>query len=274
MAVDRKNNLLALSSFFRLRLAHAAVVDGYECHAPRASMAVNRLLMVAADDGRGESVLRDLGSGRETTLRADHYYFIPCDHVVGLDIVPSLRFQSLQFNLDLFYGFDVFAGRGRCETAEAPELVAEVRGWLERESELGSLCRVEGLLFRLSAEWLAGQPVDAQRSAVASRKYGKALDHVQRAGDATTTVEELADMLGMRPDVFSRKFAADLGVTPRDFIANTLMRKASQLLMTPGATVRSVAGELKFSSEYYFSRFFKRRGGQPPTLFQRQHRAW
>ena len=107
MAVDRKNNLLALSSFFRLRLAHAAVVDGYECHAPRASMAVNRLLLVSADDGRGESVLRDLGAGQELTLQAGHYYFIPCDHVVGLDIVPSLRFQSLQFNLDLFYGFGI-----------------------------------------------------------------------------------------------------------------------------------------------------------------------
>jgi len=273
MAVDRKNHLLGLSAFFRLRLVHAAIVDGFECHAPRASMAVNRLLMVSGDDGRGESVLRDLSTGREMVMRANHYYFIPCDHVVGLDIVPSLRFQSLQFNLDLFYGFDIFVGRGRCETSEDPALVAEVRDWLDREDELGSLCRVEGLLFRLSAEWLGDQPVDIQRRAVASRKYGQALDHARRFGDATTTVEELADMLGMRPDVFSRKFVADLGVTPRDFLANALMRKASQLLMTPGATVRSVAGELKFSSEYYFSRFFKRLSGQPPTLFQRQHRA-
>lgn len=269
MTIEHKEKLLTLNAFFQLRMAYAAVVNSYECHVRKNTRAVNRLLLVFKDDGRGDCVLRNPGAGQRFRMRAGCLYFIPCNLEVDLDITPGISFVSLHFNLDLFYGFDVFGSYRRCETVKNPSLVSETRQLLGREDELRTLCRVNEIIFRLCASWLPAQTSDIQKSLAVCRRYGDVLEFVQKAGDAATTVEALADMKGMRKDVFSRRFTRDVGVTPKDFISKTLMRKASKMLLSPGVTVRAVAEGLNFSSEYYFSRFFKKHSGQPPSVFQR-----
>jgi AraC-like DNA-binding protein len=76
-------------------------------------------------------------------------------------------------------------------------------------------------------------------------------------------------MSHMRQDVFSRKFTRELGLSPKAFVSRALVRKASLLLGGPGMTVKEAAGRLNFSSEYYFSRFFKQHTGLSPREFQR-----
>ena len=269
MIADQKERLLALHPFLQLRMAHVTVVYSYECHVRKNTMAVNRLLLVFEDNGRGECALRNPGAGQQFPMRTGCLYFIPCNLEVDLDIVPGISFVSLHFNLDLFYGFDVFGNCPRCEMVEAPSLVSETRQFLDLEDELKALCRVNELVFRLCASWLPARTADLQKSLVACREYEGILEFIRKDGNAATTVGKLADMKGMRSDVFSRRFTRDMGITPKDFLSKTLMRKASKMLLSPGITVREVAENLSFSSEYYFSRFFKKHSGQAPSVFQR-----
>jgi len=268
MTIDQKKNLLTLHNYFRLRMTYAAVVGSYEIHA-RNAMAVNRLLMVYEDDGRGGRVIRDLDTGRQLPMRTGFLYFVPCNYETGFDITPGISFVSLHFNLDLFYGFDLFENYRHCEMIENPSLVSSTRRLMDCGDEVEILCRVNELIFGFCASLLAGRTVNIQKNIVIWRKYEKILGFIQKSGDATATVEMLADMIGMRKDVFSRTFTRDMGITPKDFLSNTLMRKASEMLLTPGVTVRSVAEQLNFSSEYYFSRFFRKHAGLAPKAFQR-----
>ncbi len=265
--LDRK--LSTLSPFLQLRVDRTAVVHRFECHVRENAMAVNRLLPVYRNDGGTDCVLHCPASGQRFPLRPGRIYFIPCNLEIELDITPAMSFLSLHFNLDLFHGFDVFGRSRRCEALDAPARVAAARAALEQDDDLRALCHVSGLILDLCAAWLPPETADLQKGMVACRKYGGVLDFVERAADAATTVAELAGMMGMRSDVFSRTFRRDMGITAKDLLSKTLMRKASRMLHDPGTTVRVVAAELNFSSEYYFSRFFKKHSGQAPTAFQR-----
>ena len=101
-------------------------------------------------------------------------------------------------------------------------------------------------------------------------RYKAVIEYVRKHGDGTTRVENLAEIMNVRSNVFSRNFTRDLGVTPKDFLVNALLRKASDLLRKPNCSVKQVAQILNFSSEYYFSTFFKKHTGQSPRDFKQQ----
>jgi AraC-like DNA-binding protein len=271
MTVHRKEALLRNHSLSRLRLVHAAFVDSYPIDSPGHRMSVNRLLFMLREDGGEESFIRDSGNGAFLPMLAGHVYFVPCNHVIDIHIAPRLEFLSLQFNLDLFYGLDIFDGLRRCVTLNDPALTEELKGLLEEDSALRTLCRVSGVILDFCALHAPGDSPGLRRRLAAGLKYGKVLDYIRAGVSAADTVAKLAELTGVRQDVFSRKFTRDMGVTPKDFISGALLRRASDALLKPGATVRGAAAELGFSSEYYFSHFFKRLTGVPPSVFQRQN---
>ena len=272
MTVDRKNLLLSRHSSFHLRLVHAAI-GSYPNRSTKNTMTVNRLLMVFDDSGRDDSFIRDANSGELLPMRTGFLYFIPCRHEICIDLSENLFFVSLQFNLDLFYGFDVFKDYGKCVMVESPALVREARQLIHREEEIRTLCRINEIIFNLCVRLLTDHPAKVQENNVSWRKYENVLDFVQNSGDATTTVAMLAEMCSMRQDVFSRTFTRDMGVTPKDFVTNILMRKATEMLLTSSVNIRTVAENLNFSSEYYFSRFFKKHTGMAPRLFRKMNGA-
>jgi AraC-like DNA-binding protein len=244
-------------------------VHAYECHVRRNAMAVNRLWFVFRDEGRGDCLVRDPVAGEEFLLQAGSAYLIPCNFAVGLELTPSVSFVSIHFNLDLFHGFDVFDSEPRCEGRACPDQVRLAQEAMANPDELRAVCQINALIYQVCAYWLPSPGEDQQRHLAASRKYAAILEFVARRGDATTTVEILAERMGMRSDVFSRTFTHDMGVTPKDFLTRSLMRKASRRLLDPANTVGDVAVSLHFSSPYYFSRFFKKHSGQPPSVFRR-----
>ena len=82
---------------------------------------------------------------------------------------------------------------------------------------------------------------------------------------ATTTVNELAAMMDIRPETFSREFSRVFGISPKDYLQNLLTSHAITLLQQPNLSIKKISKTLGFSSEFYFSKFFKRRTGSSPA---------
>jgi AraC family transcriptional activator of mtrCDE len=79
---------------------------------------------------------------------------------------------------------------------------------------------------------------------------------------------DLARSAGMSRSAFARAFAADVGVPPMAFVAQTRLARARDLLDGGGLTVGEVAVRVGFASRSAFSRSFRRRYGVDPKRFR------
>lgn len=265
MAVQVNRNLLRYHSLLHLRLTHAAI-GNYPMRG-RNALPVNRMLMIFQDSG-GSSI-HDLRTDKLFNMRAGNIYFIPCYHEIAQSMTEKLLFVSFQFNLDIYYGFDIFRDYGKCVEINASELISEARELVRSEVDTKLICRINEIIYNLCLSLLSGESGEIKSKRITANEYASVLDFVENYGDATTTVAELAKRCGMRQDVFSRKFSHDMGISPKDFITRSLIRKATELLLRPGVTIQNVADTLNFSSENYFYRFFKRNTSTTPRAFRK-----
>lgn len=82
------------------------------------------------------------------------------------------------------------------------------------------------------------------------------------------TVADATKSVGLSLSQFARRFKAELSVTPCEYISDLKMKKAQQLLTDTDLTIKTIAYELGFCNEYYFSSFFKKHSGVSPSLFR------
>ena len=90
--------------------------------------------------------------------------------------------------------------------------------------------------------------------------------------DLTNTV--LANHLGISEVYLRRLFCANCGTTPKQFILDTRVRKAKQLLTESCCSVTGIADQCGFGSLYHFCRAFKKHNGLTPTEYAEQNRIY
>jgi len=100
------------------------------------------------------------------------------------------------------------------------------------------------------------------------QKFLPVLQYVRDRVTAATSVRELAAMMKLRPESFCREFSRALGQSPKTFLQRELAMKAVGLLAQRECRVKVAAELLGFASEFYFSKFFKRRIGVSPGAYR------
>ncbi len=96
---------------------------------------------------------------------------------------------------------------------------------------------------------------------------------VSRSPASPPSRERLAAALGMSVSSLAHRFRAETGMTLVERIRWLRIREAKARLADRGATVKSVASSLGFSSPFYFSRVFKEVAGMTPELYLLQCRG-
>ncbi|MEH0930609.1 GlxA family transcriptional regulator [Micromonospora sp. CPCC 205558] len=86
--------------------------------------------------------------------------------------------------------------------------------------------------------------------------------------DRTITVEELAARAGMAPRTFARRFRAETGTTPHDWLTNQRVLLARRLLEETPLSVEAVADQSGFSDAAALRHHFSRRVGATPHSYR------
>lgn len=94
-----------------------------------------------------------------------------------------------------------------------------------------------------------------------------ALDHLNdHIFDKNLKIEDLADMCKISTTYFRTIFISNFGVTPKEYVVNTRITRAKEILDgESGNTISEVSSLVGYSDPLYFSRAFKKKYGVPPT---------
>ena len=257
-----------LASRMRMSFYHFHA-GNYPCDARMSAYPVNRLFLVTENPGRKENFISD-ANGR-VTLEPGGLYLVPAMHMSIWNLDEGLRFISIHFTLNDLSTIDVFSLAGRIFTLHDESLRDGIRAAWNEPERYAAAAKLKIAVYHVCAELFRRYP---EAKFDASEKFHGILDtinFIDTSGTARTTVGELAERAGMRPDVFSRHFAAAAGVPPKVWLNRVITRKAGELLMH-GVSSREAAARLGFNNEFYFSRFFRTHIGIPPREFRERYR--
>lgn len=87
------------------------------------------------------------------------------------------------------------------------------------------------------------------------------LQHYRR----NITIEELAALIGVTPNYVTVLFKEVLGITPIQYLHQTRINNAWNLISTTRMTIKEIAEHLGYCDQSYFNRMFKKWMGIPPS---------
>ncbi|MDT9720079.1 helix-turn-helix domain-containing protein [Paenibacillus sp. ClWae2A] len=95
----------------------------------------------------------------------------------------------------------------------------------------------------------------------------RSVHYMQQHHDQVITRKQLAQISGMSPWHYSRKFSEYYGKPPLDFLAYYRIYRAQEELVLTSATSQVIAKKLGFEDAHYFSRRFKQLTGVSPREY-------
>ena len=153
--------------------------------------------------------------------------------------------------------------------ALATRLAEEIRG-----REPGRDFLVQGYSKALLVEALRTEVTDSTSAGLlrgmGDRGLRLALEAIHRDCAREWTVEDLARVAATSRSALAERFRRRLGVSPRQYLIDWRMNRASKLLATTDLSVGEVAAATGYASEPAFARTFKRATGLSPGRFRRE----
>lgn len=116
------------------------------------------------------------------------------------------------------------------------------------------------------------QFIDRPVPTTTAESLGPVLTWMLENLDQAFTVDELARRAAMSPRTFARRFVAETGTTPHQWVTDQRVLRARQLLEETDLPVEAVARDAGFGSAALLRHHFTRCTGITPTAFRAQRR--
>lgn len=223
----------------------------------------SRLYLMDPDGPTGDDTVTDMLLRRRHRLVPGSILLLPPDRLYGFRFSPGMRMLAYHFRLEWAPGCDVFATSERWQTIEDGSMLVRhaYQALAAGEEALGSIARLRGLLLHIAGCFITDPPLPSTR-------IRSVLQRIEESCRADLSLDDLAGELGLRRETLSRQFRSEVGLTLQEHLHRRLVQLAAPRLLA-GERVKDVAERLGFTSEFYFSRFFKRRTGSAPRDFRR-----
>src|SRR5690349_1376955 len=150
----------------------------------------------------------------------------------------------------------------------AVDLIAAEAGGTDPGAPAVMASLVDLLLVYLLRTWFAGHHDNAWGRALSDPTVGTALSLIHTDPGRAWTLDTLARATQTPRATLTRRFAALTGQSPIAYLTAWRMSLAARRLRDGDATVRQIAHEVGYDSEFAFARAFKRATGSAPG----QHR--
>ena len=133
--------------------------------------------------------------------------------------------------------------------------------------------KIAGLLYQLLTRL---QATAAQLNVPINQtadKIRSVANYIRSHSNQPFTLEEAAAIANYSPHYFSRRFSEILGISFPQFLLESRLLRAKQLLISTQLSIKQIALDTGFSQSSYFATCFRQAEGMTPQQFRLLHRG-
>ena len=148
--------------------------------------------------------------------------------------------------------------------------IARWRPWLKLERPIiaSDLIGLRGQLLAWIALALPELDQILNYHLATHTQFTAVFEYLEEHLAADLRISKLAQIHGVSQAAFTMAFSRSLGISPKEYLTRRLNQKAVEWVIHTDLRMKEIAEKLKFSDEYYFSRFFQKLNGSPPTRYR------
>jgi len=239
----------------------------------RNTLPYNRIFLITHVPEGERAWIKNYSEGENYTyfaLEEGSVYFMPKNVDLEFSFCQELGIIAFHFTLEITRGYDLFEGCTTCDRRDdMDEIIKNVAFLMETTPNIGTLIQLRGYLFQLAGIFSDRTIKELQHMYDIREKYNALFDYISTNVSASTRVSELAKYVRTSPDLLSKNFKRDIGMPIKTYLNSQIIQRACAMLTFTTKRARSIAEELCFNNEYYFSRFFKKQTGFTPIEYRK-----
>ena len=268
MKISNRLDLISVFNASRFMLRHYA--KGYYPvnNLLMKPMSVNRLFFPLENLNGAENFISD--SFRRYALCPGKMYFVPAFLPACFQLDNQLLFLSIQTNLEIFPGVELFSGCSHMLEISTPReytTLLELFDLRNPDQLYQNAVKAGSLAFSIMVQLLDYYAPEDFWKPLALRKYADLTEYLNQHGTALTSVADLAKEKRLSRESFTRHFSADTGITPKQLIDRFVIGRCLALI-GQGYSFKEISYLMKFRDEFAFSRYFKRNMGESPRYWR------
>lgn len=135
-------------------------------------------------------------------------------------------------------------------------------------------CRtVEGVrsLYLEAVEYFTHYMAELKKEKIYSRTVIQCMNYISRHLNRPICVAEIAEQVHRNPDYLSSLFKKETGKTITEYIMESRLRAAENMLLDSDCSCAEVSAAFAFSSQSYFTKMFRRYTGETPKKFREKY---
>jgi AraC-like DNA-binding protein len=233
---------------------------------------LDSFLVVYTLGGKG----RLLYKGKTHALQPGQVFFIDCMEYQYYAAEKGGEWELLWVHLNgtsLRAYYDKYEGNGEivryvAKDSPLPSLLTQLIELHRQKSFRNELLASKLIVELLTELLLTGSPfVTADREP--PRFIAEALRLIEQNYREKLTLESFADLFNMNKYHFAKEFKRYTGFPPGEYVINTRITKAKELLKYTELSVAEIAEQVGIENHSHFINLFKDRTGQTPLAFRR-----
>lgn len=135
-------------------------------------------------------------------------------------------------------------------------------------------CKTIGEVNRLHEEAVAyftNHVENLKKDKIYSKTVVRCIDYISRHLNQPVRVADIAARVGKHPDYLSSLFKKETGRTLTEYIMESKLRAAENMLLDSDCSCAMVSAAFAFSSQSYFTKMFRQYTGDTPKKFREKY---
>lgn len=231
-----------------------------------------------ADFNRVYFVLGGRGTIKNSTEYAElvpnNIYIIPAGTEYSFSCSDYLEKIYVHFSLYIIPGKDLMKNvKTICTFPVSRERMLYLKNMFSKQ-DLKSAFECQSIIRNMVVSVLNNYNEQIDKDIETYNKYSRVYQYINDNLYADTSVSQICRYAGFSQTYLGQKFKHDTGQTIKAYMTASLVEKIKYMLQCTRMSMGEISETLHFSSEFYFSHFFKKSAGITPFEYRKNHREY